>query len=188
MSGMTLWKVRTHKAIGAEEWTNVYVVNASNLAAAVVLGEAIATTEKAVHCRNVTFGLAEVEPAILGGGGGTVFTIGGVGSLAYDADSGLLFVCSRVVFRPSAGKPSQKYLRGNVNAAQYDHATGTFITSFVATLTSAYLTPMLAMAAFVDVDGQAFVGGAVVPHVQERQLKRRRRARPGFRRGWVAIP
>lgn len=182
---MTLWKCRLHKSIGEEEWSNVYTVNAASVAAATAVGQNIATMEKAVHCRNVNFGLMEVEPAILGAGGGTVVTIGGVGSLAFDADAALLFVTVRCTFRPSSGKPSMKYIRGALNNVQYSAATGILLGSLVTIFQNNYVAPLVALAAFVDVDGQAFTGGAVIPHIQERQLKRKRRSRPGQKRGWI---
>jgi len=185
MSGMTLWIVDIRKTWDGGGWSNVYHVNAGNLAAAITAGSSIVAAEKAVHSDGVAFVEMEVRPALLGAGGGTVVALSGNGAVAFPSAVLAPFVTARCVFRPNTGKPSQKYLRlcldeSSVNGRIIEAARLTAITNN-------YLTPLMAIAAFVDPQGQAFVSATVRQGVQQRQTKRQRTSRPGFKRGWVPV-
>lgn len=183
MSGMSLWKASILKQRGDEQWANVYTLSAGSLAAAISAGLGIVPIEKAVHLTSVFFISLTVEPAILGAGGGTVTALSGTGAVGVSSTELPLFNTVRVWFRPASGKPSQKYLRlplrQNDMSGQDVHAT---TRAFVQ---ANYADVLLGIAAFVDVDGQAFTSSGVAPRIQERQLRRKRRAREGFKRGWV---
>lgn len=185
MSGMALWKVRIHKERGEAKWSNVYTVQASSLPAAVSAGQLIYPRERAITSDDILFTVMEVEPAVLGAGGGTVVTLGQYGTNVMGGGEALLFVTVRCFFRPSAGKPSQKYLRGVLYKDSYNSSTGAITPAVVTGFQTNYVNPLMAIPEFVDVDGQPFTSAGVVPHVQERQMKRKRRSRAGFKRGWV---
>lgn len=175
--------IRPHKQVGTVEWSNVYTVEAANLAAAVVLATPIINAERAVSRNWVNFTVCEIEPQGASAGQGTIITVSQIGQLSAGAGRLPLESCVRVVFRPAAGKPSMKWLRGV--CAEDDQELGVLGASIITPVTNLYLNVLLDLDEYVDVDGQAFTGGHVVPTVANRQLKRRRRSRPGFKRGWV---
>lgn len=185
MSGMTLWRVGVDKQLGDQEWSNVYTVNAASLAAAITVGSAIVVIEKAVHYDTVSFVNLVVEPAILAGGGGTVVGLSGTGARLGGDEYLPLFNTVRCWFRPAAGKPSQKYLR--LPLRELFQANGALVTTERTFVHNNYVLPLLDVNEYVDVDGQEFISGAVYPRVQERQLRRKRRTRAGFKRGWVPV-
>lgn len=183
MSGMTLWTVDIKKRRGQREWSNVYTVNAPSLAAATAVGQQIVPLEKAVHMNEVAFISMEVRPQILGAGGGTVVALSGNGTIIPGSDLMPMFNTIRVRLQPAAGKPSQKYIRMPLEETR---TTGdTIVAGTVGYVQANYADPLIDIPGVVDVDGQPFESATVIPLVQIRQLKRERRSRPGFKRGWV---
>lgn len=180
---MALYRIAIHKVHGGEEWSNTYVVNAGSLAAATAEGNSIVAIEKAVHLTQVQFVRMYVAPLAGPAGSGTMVGLTGTGAVGGRTDLLPLFNTVRVIFRTASGKPSQKYLR--LPLGENDHTSGIVDPTHQTFVNTNYTAPMLALASFVDVDGQAFTSASLWPYVQIRQLKRKRRSRAGFVRGWV---
>lgn len=187
MSGMTLWKARIRKQCGfyADDWENVYHLNAANLGSAVSAAQAIVAIERAVHTTHVSFVDLAVAPALLPPGGGTVVGLNLLGQRTPGTDPMPVVNVARIILRPATGKPSMKYLR----LPLYDDDTSGqgLVTARISHLTANYCSPLMAVAELVDPQGQVFTGITVAPLAGMRQPRRKRRSRPGFRRDWVAV-
>lgn len=183
MSGMASWFAYIRKEAMNEQWGNRYVIRAASLSGAMAIADQIVAKEKAIHLSNTAFLDVTLEPVILGAGGGTVYSIGGNGAANVALDYLPLFNVVRVWLRPENGKPSQKYLR---NCGSYGQAAaGVWVPSFRNFIRDTYALPLLAIPGLVDVDNQVFLTTGVAPKVGEHQLRRKRRPRPGMKRGWV---
>lgn len=183
MSGMQNWYAIIRKTDTYEEWVNRYVVRAADILSAISIAQQIVTAERAVHKDYVRFLDITLEPVILGTGGGTVVALSGVGGVASTGERMPLFVCVRVWFRPQTGKPSQKYLRLPLQEGEV--ANDVVASGVITLLTNSYITPLMGLTGLVDPQGQTFQTAGVKPSVQERQLRRRRESREGFKRGWI---
>lgn len=181
---MPSYNVSIVKQAGDITWSNRYVVFGADLAAAQAAGFQIVAIERATHASLIQFVGMKVENTILFSPDNTVVGLSGTGSNAEASDYLPLHNCVRIVLHTASGKPSQKYLRPPVFESY--QTAGSLTDSTRAWFVTNYCTPLLAIAAFKDVDGQAFTSATVAPRVSLRQLNRKRAARPGFHRGWVA--
>lgn len=96
-----------------------------------------------------------------------------------------LFNAVRCTLSDGNGRPSQKYLR--LPLEESDITAGTITVTLSNLVQLSYITDLLALDGLVSNTGDVFTEGAVIPAVQMRQLNWKRRARPGFVRGWVAV-
>lgn len=184
MSGMNLWQARVYKQLGTEQWSNTYVVQAATLSAAADAGQAIVAIERNVHMVEVAYIKLDIEPITLPAGGGTSVPLSLTGAKPSQAPYLPLHDTIRCWFRPAAGKPSMKYLRGPISETRQND--GVLEAAWRGVYQDQFVVPLLGEPRYVDVDGQAFVSGGVHPLVQLRQLSWKRRSRPGQKRGWVA--
>lgn len=172
---MPLFQVDIEKSIVRNQaqtiyWTNVYHVDAVDMAAAVANGAIIANWERAITYASVAF--TKMRTRLAGSTGeGTLTTLTGNGSRSASGVTLLpLFDVVRVDFTVGLGRPSRKYLRGCLAEVDID---GDVLTSTMLTLVSnSYATPLTDSTWYVDVDGQAITGFAVLTPVAMRQLRR----------------
>lgn len=175
---MSLWKVDIQKVIGTEYWTNVYHVEADNLADAKTIGDQIVVLEKAGHTENVQFNRMRVSDVAPDTDAYVTVPLTGQGSLANAGEILPLWNVVRVDFFTTVGRPSRKFLRGIV---QEGYSNGTVITGGLRdTIQNQYATPLANLLGVVDVDGQPIEGGQVFATIGMRQLRRgsKRRLNP----------
>lgn len=169
-----------------KSWSNVYHVEAEGLEGALDLGVSIANIEQQVHKDYVLFQRCtaiedQIDPPP---GGSRVLT--GLGDVEGDDTLRLPPFCTvRVLFSDGNGRPSQKYLR--LPLQEDDIVDGTINTTVNNLIVTGYVSDLLSLVGFVSNTGNTFTEGAVVPAIQMRQTDWKRRTRPGFIRGWVAV-
>lgn len=150
-------------------WTNVYHVNAADVASAVVSGQSIVTLEKQAHATTVSFTKMRTRLAGSTGNTGTITPLTGAGVRAI-ADNLPLFNVFRIDFGVATGRPCRKYLRGPVGES--DSTSGAILAGTVTALTNNYATPLLNMNVVCDESGQPLLNATVYPYVGMRQLRR----------------
>jgi hypothetical protein len=169
---MPRYNVDIEKMLEGEYWTNRYVVQNADLAAAVVSANMIYEYERAIHTNIVLFTKYRASDQVPGTDVYQVVTLNTMGLATLTTDYWPLFNVVRCDFNPEGGgRPSRKYLRlpiaeGNITTK------GQLSTAWRDALKTAYVDPLVAMVAFVDVDDQALTSGSVYPFVSMRQLRR----------------
>lgn len=174
---MPQYKVDIQKRVGAEYWTNVYWVNASDLGAAGDAAADIVDAEVAIHGTGVTFDKLRVSTV---GSPGVFISTGlsGTGTHTLEGTMLPLFNTLNIDFTPEFGRTSKKYLRGCMGEGdiEFDEVS----TGILTTQADTYITAILAVAGICDEDGNSFVTGFPKDKVGMRQLRRgsKRRAAP----------
>lgn len=176
---MPLWQVDIEKVLLGEYWTNRYIVEAADLAAAAIVGDNIVEIEQSVHYNIVTFTKVRTSDRVPLTDVYAIRSINQPGILAGLTDYLPLFNVVRVDFTTiGGGRPSRKYLKMPVpESAQ---SNGVLAPAFVTQVQADYADLMADLEGYVDVDGQLFSSGSVSPFVGMRQLRRgsKRRAVP----------
>jgi hypothetical protein len=159
-------------------WTNVYHVTAADQATAVTRGTSIVNIEKAVHAANTAFTKMRVQNVIPDGMSGSIIPLSGAGSRTTPSDFLAMFNTARVDFAKATGRPNRKYLR--LFIGELETTSGVLTAAFITTLTSNYLSPILALGYVCDAAGRVITSGAIALQVQMRQLRRgsKRRTTP----------
>jgi hypothetical protein len=185
---MPLYRGTSYKRWGADKltWQNVYLINEANALEALDVLNAIVGHEQAVHYNSVEFIRARVVNVANSADGRSVGSAG-MGDLDPAALGGYLplFNTVRVTFSDNVKRPESKYLRLPGNEDNLENGQwSTELTDYIGTN---YVTPLLALTAFVGPSLEHPSSGSVQQAVQSRQLGWHRRTRPGFRRGWVPV-
>lgn len=150
-------------------WTNVYYVNAADVASATTSGQSIVTLEKTIHGTTVAFTKMRIRLAALQVSPGTIIALSGNGGRT--ANNPLpLFDVVRVDFSVATGRPNRKYLRLPLGSA--DNSAGALVAGTVTTVQNSYMTPLINMNVVCDTQGQPILSGSVWPYVAMRQLRR----------------
>jgi hypothetical protein len=152
-------------------WTNVYYCEAASVADATTFMNAVVACERPIHMTTVTFTKGRVRLAAPGNPG-SVIPLALLGTRTA-GDALPLYCTFRVDLGTSIGRPSRKYLRGPVG--ETDNSNGSLIAGTTTLITNSYITPLLAIAALRDVDGEPFINGTAIAPVQMRQLRRGKR-------------
>lgn len=153
-----------------ETWTNRYIIEAADITAAVLTAEAIYQIERDVHLDIVRFTryrVSDQDPDT------DVFTIipkGEIGDRVTAGQTLPLFNVVVVDFPAAQGRPSRKYLRLPIQESE--QANGDLDAALITIVNNSYGTPLGAISAFVDVDGQALSAGVAKGRVGMRQLRR----------------
>jgi hypothetical protein len=177
---MPLFQMDSQKVYQNEYWTNRYILSATDLSTAVTAAGFIRAAERACHYDIVTLDKYRVSDMVQGTDVYQVISDNVAGTRASSGGQFLpLFNVIRVDFNTvGGGRPSRKYLRapigeGEQNGGVLDPAVITFYMNN-------FVTPLVALGNFVDVDGQAFSTGSVFRLVGMRQLRRgsKRKATP----------
>lgn len=156
-------------ATTGEYWTNIYHLNAADIAAAVPLMDAIQALEVPIHKTTVVITKGRVDDNVedtdvfftkVYNSPGTANTMGELVPL---------FVTTRVDFGSTAGgRPSRKYYRGTLDESDVSMtAFGTGHTNRMAT----FITGLIGTG-YTDQSGNDINSGALYPAPQMRQLRR----------------
>src|SRR5215216_5626920 len=108
---MPSYNVSIVKQLGAQTWSNRYVIFAADLAAAKAIGNAIVEIERDVHLNIVNFIGMKVENTINFSTDNTVVGLSVPGTGGAPGEYLPLHNTVRIAFHTATGKPSQKYLR-----------------------------------------------------------------------------
>lgn len=182
---VTVYKLFNGPPFSGETWSNVYTVDAVDASAALTKGTAIATLEMSVSYEPIEVTKVtvvshdDVADKLVGfpGASGALDPTGLGGYLP-------LFNTVRVVLRDPILNPEMKYLRlgatpANIGAGEWD-------SEFVTAVQENYADDLVALG-IIGPNGGTISEGVVLSKIQIRQLDWKRRSRPGFVRGWVAV-
>jgi hypothetical protein len=170
--GTGLWVCDIEKVLQGEYFTNRYILQALTMEEAAGYAGLIAGYERAIMSTAVLFTRHRVSD---GQPNTDVYQVTNLNTLGlYAAPVALvlpLFNVVRCDFNTAGGgRPSRKYLRAVLEEenTNFNDITAARVTQ----ITNSYVAPLIAMDAFVDVDGQQFSSGSVFPRVGMRQLRR----------------
>lgn len=168
---MTLFNMDSEKMYLGEYWTNRYTIQASNLDAAVTVAAAIREVEKAASLSVVSLTRYRVSDRTPMTDVYQIVEDNQAGARSPTSDPLPLFCRVRCQFNTAGGgRPSRKYWLPPV---QEDETASTdLISAAVSFYMSTYVNPLIAIAGFVDTDGQVFTSGSVTKRVGMRQLRR----------------
>jgi hypothetical protein len=177
---MPMFAMDSQKVLNGEFWTNRYMIEATDLATATTAAAFIRDKERNVHSTIVTFDKYRVSDTVVGTDVYQVVNDNVQGTRAAPNGEWMpLFCVLRVDFNTvGGGRPSRKYLRLPLYEDDcYQGNTAQAIRTLVLT---SYAGPLIGLANFVDVDGQAFSSASASLAVGMRQLRRgsKRRALP----------
>lgn len=168
---MPLWALDVEKSMGGEYWTNRYILETATLAEATAPAGQIVAAERAIHLDLVTFERYRISDQVPNTDNYVVVPLGSLGLVAAAGSEWLpLFNVVRVDFSPASGRPSRKYLRLPLTDGQV--VNGKLTTTHRGIFQDNYAAVVLAVGAYVDVDGQDLVTAQVHPNVGMRQLRR----------------
>lgn len=169
------------------KWSNQYFVNAGNdIEAADVAENSIAFVEQSIHRTNVHAYEINVRQA----GTGHLGIERGVditGVYSIPSGSQMLPLWNVVMVSMSSGvdRNDRKFLRLPLYAA--DIQTDGLQSAFKTDVDSLYCANLLLIPGLVNTWGRPFVNASTSNLVHDRQVGHHRRARPGFKRGWVPV-
>lgn len=166
---MTLYSVDIQKKLGAEYWTNRYIVEASDLAAASAIGEDIVDAERSVHSELVNFDKLRTSTVTKNDNNYIIVPLTGVGVLGETNAPIPLFNAARVDFGTNQGRPSRKYLRPGVSAT---YVQGTNWNTALYNALVSYGQAIVSLVGLRDVDGQEFLNSTAFRAIAMRQLRR----------------
>lgn len=181
---MPQYRVQVFKRIGAngKEWSNSYHVRAADLTAADVFAADIAAAEIAIHKANVQFVRYRVSTELEGDNSFLTIPLNVFGAVPVASGQLPLFNTVRVDFAVFGGRPSYKYLRLPIE--ENETADGSVGSPLAGQIETAYMVPLVSMSpsdpaqpGLVDEDGNGFTSASVKREIQERQLRRRKRAK-----------
>jgi len=178
---MTLYAMVSEKEYNGVYWTNRYILQADTLAAAVTAAGSVRTIEREVHYTQVNFTKYRVSDQVEGTDVYQIINDSVTGDLTIEGtpDWLPLFCRTRVDFNTDGGgRPSRKFLAPLMHEGIQQN--GSLTDGWRTFVQTNYVVPLVALTAFVDVDGQAFGSGSVIKPVAMRQLRRgsRRRTTP----------
>lgn len=170
--GPGLWVADIEKVYQGEYWTNRYIVAAPDLPSAVAIASQIVGIERAIYSNVILVTRYRVSDGQPDTDVYQVINVNLFGNMATPTTDLLpLFVVARFDFNTAGGgRPSRKYIRGTLTEGGI--AFNTITPTTVTFLDTTYAAPLVALAGFVDVDGQEIVSGSVFPQVSMRQLRR----------------
>lgn len=170
--GSGLWIADIEKLLQGEYWTNRYIIEAADMAAALTAANTIVGAERAIHYDNVLFTRYRVSDGVAETDVYQVTNVNLFGSQALGSDHMLpLFNVLRIDFNTAGGgRPSRKYLRGCLTEPNVNF--NAIASALVTAVNSGYVSTLVGLASFVDIDGQQITSGAAYPFVGMRQLRR----------------
>lgn len=169
---MAQFKIDIQKSFTGLFWTNRYIVEAADLAAAADVGETIMGAEQTLTISAFTMDKYRVSTGLVGDDSYVIVPVNEPGSREATGALLPLFNVARADFAPASGRPSRKYLRCGITADDLS-ALVTFAldAAFVSAL-QAYADALVALPEFVDPQGQTFITGSAVQLVAMHQLRR----------------
>lgn len=185
---MPLYKVAIEKGFAllgeSHRWSNVYRVEAADVAEALDFGVTISNIEQGVHKDYVGFlyARARLDVPTTDDTGSRALT--GNGSVTGDGALRLPnFNAVRCIFSDDVQRPDQKYLR--LPLEEGDVVNGTLETTLSNLVSLDYVSEIVALGFIRSSDNTTYVSGSVVQRIQMRQENWHRRSRPGFHRAYV---
>jgi hypothetical protein len=168
---MPLFNMDSEKLWAGEYWTNRFVIQGPTLADALVTADAIRDIEIAVHTALVTLTKYRVSDQVENTDVYQVIQDNAQGARATNGQALPHFCRVRCDFNAiGGGRPSRKYVLAPLFEAEQD--AGVLVNDAIAFYLLNYVSPLVNLVAFVDVDGQGFSGGSVSRQVGMRQLRR----------------
>jgi hypothetical protein len=177
---MPLFSLDIQKQRGTEFWTNRYILQLADVVSGSTSAAALVEAERAITLSSVTFTSYRVSDQTPNTDVFSITPIGLVGLRTSGVGTEMpLFNVARVDFQVSMGRPSRKYIRGSLIEGDSE-SYGALIPAYLQLVNDNYVAGCLAVAAYVDVDGQSLISGACNANVGMRQLRRgsRRRTEP----------
>lgn len=176
---MALFKVDIEKTYGPEFWTNVYYVDAADLATAVTHMGDLLGAEQRVHSAEVTVEKGRVTPVPNPGNAFVTTEFHESGAYTNSAPLMPLFNTVRVDMNVDAGRPSRKFLRGILHTDAID-ADGSITGTYQGMIEDQYITTLEGFSWLVDESGNPIVGFTLLGKPSDRQLRRgsKRRTTP----------
>jgi len=173
-----MWSLDIEKQLGAETWTNRYILSNPSIESALLTAAAIWPIEQTVHLSVVTFTryrISDLDPST---DLFVIVPIGEVGGVVTTEQYLPLFNVARIDFPAGTGRPSRKYLRLPILESVQEN--GVLSSAFIASMNTNYGSPLGDIDEFVDVDGEPLGDGICQVNVGMRQLRRgsKRRATP----------
>lgn len=180
---MPLYRTQIFKSINAgKEWSNVYHVQATDLDEAISFSAAIVGAEVSIHKANVDFLRYRVSTEAPGDNVYATTPINLSGARTITGGQYPLFNTVRVDFAVTGGRPSYKYLRLPIEETQTENGViGAFLLAdiqaeYIDLLTPNFAGPLVPNG-IVDESGNFFTNVTVFPRIQERQLRRKKKAK-----------
>lgn len=184
---MAIYRVTVYKRLVSApsvKWTNVYVVNSSNLVTALDDGEALMQAEKDISKIDVQF--YKLSSRGVGGGLSAQRDINETGDITPVEPTHMLprWNVVMVTLHDNVGKAERKYLRPPLHS---EDTIGQALTPEIMTLlVDDYAAALVLTGVLCGPNGEVITSVTVDPNVRMRQTDWNRRFRPGFKRGWVA--
>lgn len=173
-------RVEIRKNLGAANWSNDYLIQATDMDDAVATANALVTMERHLHYDNILFVFVRVSQnnpltRVFRHIGLNVYGLQSLGGAEYLP----LFCTVRVDFTTDNSDPSRKYYRMPVMEAWQSNGviSGTQVTALNALLTTYFLGSVAGDNIYTP-KGNLVTGAAVYPNVQMRQQHRRHKKKP----------
>lgn len=174
------FKAQIYKHVpGKRPWSNVYLLDAADLLAAVAMGESIVAPETNLHHEVVLYDRLVVSSLTPRDGVFEVIPLSTTGNVGLSGADWLpIYNTMRIDFHViGGGRPSRKYYRSPISEA--DQIDGIFTSDALDTWQTramGFLTSLLgAGVAWVDPDGQSIDAASVQEEIQMRQEHRKRK-------------
>lgn len=176
---MGRYSMDSEKLLNNEYWSNRYIVEADNLTEALAIAAIIRSIEQDCTCTTVTLTKYRVSTTAVGDDTYQIVSDNLSGLKGISSGFLPMFCRVRIDFNTvGGGRPSRKYW---LPPLQEDELVNGMLETAARTFyNNNFLDPLLAVDGFVDVDGQLFNGGSVIPKVAMRQMRRgsKRKALP----------
>jgi hypothetical protein len=184
---MALFKGTIYKRLNDlnfEQWVNVYHVEALGPASALDAIESIANLEATVLTESSTIYRLSVQQGV--GQPTSLRSVSIQGELTGEGVNLVPFFNTvRVILGDEFERTESKYLRGLIQEA---NVQGWNISGELRDWVQAnYATPLLGILGLRGPNGEEILTATVQQAIQMRQVGWKRRARPGFKRGWVPV-
>jgi hypothetical protein len=168
---MPRWSMDSEKMIDNEYWSNRYIIEAATMADALVNAAAIRLVERECTITYVTLTKYRVSTTAVGDDVYQIINDNTPGLKVSETQTLPLFARVRCDFNTiGGGRPSRKYWCPPLTESE--QSAGVLTAAAILFFQENYVDALLALDAFVDVDGQAFGSGSVLPKVAMRQLRR----------------
>jgi hypothetical protein len=167
-----------------QPWSNVYHLNDSSMASALLHAPVIVDLEKTLYPDNVRiFRYSISDPAVPNTGTSKTISESGNRSTGTVATQLPLFNCVLAKLIVTSGRPSPKYLRVVLDESEVD--TGAVVGTLITAIETNFTTPLVNLGYVTDESGNLITDALVMSKIQMRQTGWHRRTRPGQKRGWV---
>lgn len=167
-------------------FSNVYHINRTDMAAAALAAPELVALEKTLYPDNVHIIRYSVsDPAAPRTGFSKSVFEGGSRSVGAVATQLPPFNTVIARLQVATGRPSMMHLRPIIDESEID--SGSISAGLLTAITDGWATPLVGLGYVTDESGNPITGVVVDSPVASRQLGWHRRTRVGFKRGWVPV-